>query len=55
MIFLYTTNQHKKYDIFHVEYFSQNSKLILDRAHRALVNKSEANAASENSPRSPRS
>ena len=40
IIFLYTTNQHKKYDIFHVEHFSQNSKLILDRAdrdYRALV------------------
>ena len=27
-------NQHQKYDIFHVEHFSQNSKLNLDRAHR---------------------
>ena len=45
VIFLYTTNQHQKYDIFHVEHFSQNSKLNLDRAHRdcrALVNKSAA-------------
>ena len=35
IIFLHKTNQHQKYDIFHVENFSQNSKLTLDRAHRA--------------------
>ena len=38
-----STNQHQKYDIFHVEHFFQNSKLTLDRSHRdyrALVNKS---------------
>ena len=34
IIFLYTTNQHQKYDIFHVEHFFQNSKLTLDRSHR---------------------
>ena len=34
IIFLYTTNQHQKYDIFYVEHFFQNSKLTLDRAHR---------------------
>ena len=34
IIFLYTTNQHKKYDIFYVEHFFQNSKLTLDRPHR---------------------
>ena len=34
IIFLYTTNQHQKYDIFYVEHFFQNSKLTHDRAHR---------------------
>ena len=34
IIFLYTTNQHQKYDIFYVEHFFQNSKLTLDRPHR---------------------
>ena len=41
-ILICSTNQHQKYDIFHVEHFSQNSKLTLDRSHRdyhALVNK----------------
>ena len=49
-ILLCTTDQHKKYDIFHVEHFSQYSNLILDRSHRdysALVNKSAVNAGRE--------
>ena len=34
IIFLYTTNQHKKWDNFYFEHFPQNSKLTLDRPHR---------------------
>ena len=46
IIFLYTTNQHQKYDIFNVEHFFQNSKLTHDRAHRdhrALVDQERGN------------
>ena len=48
-ILICSTNQHQKYDIFHVEHFSQNSKLTLDCSHRdyrALVNKSAVIAVS---------
>ena len=34
IIFLYTTNQHQKWDNFYFEHFPQNSKLTLDRPHR---------------------
>ena len=34
IIFLYTTNQHQKWDNFYFEHFPQNSILTLDRPHR---------------------
>ena len=50
-ILICSTNQHQKYDIFHVEHFSQNSKLTLDRSHRALVNKSAVSITLSDAPR----
>ena len=48
-ILICSTNQHKKYDILHVQHFFLDSKLTLDRSHRdyrALVNKSAVIAVS---------